>query len=340
MVKVRGNSFQADFRFKGSRYRKSFPTALEASTWETWAKDQLSKGLPLEDATPAQGLTMKGLLEATTQRYWKGAKAEHSSVACAEEVVELLGETRHPGTVTTAVIDELVGKLSKKGNGPATINRKLSALSKMLTHAATRGMIQSKPHIEKKKETTGRVRWYSHEEEKYILDWFNELDDHIYRDLLSFLADTGARLGEALRLEARDCSDVYVAFHETKGGKPRSVPITQRVRDILARIRPASPTGLVFGSVVLGNLYYHWDRMKKSSPFADDPQAVIHTFRHTCASRLVQGGTPIQVVQQWLGHTTLTMTLRYAYLAPANLLSAVNALEPKTPGFRLDTGTG
>jgi hypothetical protein len=37
------------------------------------------------------------------------------------------------------------------------------------------------------------------------------------------------------------------------------------------------------------------------------------------------------VVQQWLGHKTLKMTLRYAHLAPVNLLSAVKVLEVTTP---------
>jgi integrase len=34
-------------------------------------------------------------------------------------------------------------------------------------------------------------------------------------------------------------------------------------------------------------------------------------------------GVPITVIQQWLGHKTLTIRMRYAHLAPANLLAAV-----------------
>jgi hypothetical protein len=53
----------------------------------------------------------------------------------------------------------------------------------------------------------------------------------------------------------------------------------------------------------------------------------VEPQRHTCASRLVQAGTPIQVFQQWLGHKSLTITLRYAHVAPANLLAGVKHLE-------------
>ncbi len=42
---------------------------------------------------------------------------------------------------------------------------------------------------------------------------------------------------------------------------------------------------------------------------------------HTCASRLVQRGVPLKVVQEWMGHKAINMTMRYAHLAPANLLA-------------------
>jgi hypothetical protein len=41
-----------------------------------------------------------------------------------------------------------------------------------------------------------------------------------------------------------------------------------------------------------------------------DDQVVPHILRHTCASRLVQGGIDIRRVQMWLGHQTLQMTMR------------------------------
>ena len=52
-----------------------------------------------------------------------------------------------------------------------------------------------------------------------------------------------------------------------------------------------------------------------------------HVLRHTCASRLVQGGIDIRRVQTWLGHQTLQMTMRYAHLASQDLDSCVPVLE-------------
>ncbi len=68
--------------------------------------------------------------------------------------------------------------------------------------------------------------------------------------------------------------------------------------------------------------------MKCVMELEHDDQFIPHCLRHTCASRLVQRGVPILVVQQWLGHKTIQMTMRYAHLCPTNLEEAVKVLEP------------
>jgi integrase len=42
-----------------------------------------------------------------------------------------------------------------------------------------------------------------------------------------------------------------------------------------------------------------------------------HDLRHTFASRLVMKGVPIRAVQEYMGHRTIQMTMRYAHLAPS-----------------------
>lgn len=59
-----------------------------------------------------------------------------------------------------------------------------------------------------------------------------------------------------------------------------------------------------------------------------DPRqkVVFHTLRHTFASWLVQKGTPLYTVAELMGHKSLTMTSRYAHLAPENMRNAVNKI--------------
>lgn len=70
-----------------------------------------------------------------------------------------------------------------------------------------------------------------------------------------------------------------------------------------------------------------WRRAATHQGLVDDPQFVPYATRHTFASRLVQRGITLQVVQQLLGHTTLAMSMRYAHLADVSFTNAVSVLE-------------
>ena len=58
----------------------------------------------------------------------------------------------------------------------------------------------------------------------------------------------------------------------------------------------------------------------------------LHTLRHTFISRLVQAGRPLPEVAALAGHRAITMTMRYAHLAPSHLRAGIQALEQRGPG--------
>ena len=73
-----------------------------------------------------------------------------------------------------------------------------------------------------------------------------------------------------------------------------------------------------------------FDQVKAMMGLEDDKQFVLHTMRHTYASRLVQRGVPLYTVGQLMGHTNPRMTQRYAHFAPEQLLNAVDVLNSTT----------
>jgi site-specific recombinase XerD len=271
---------------------------------------------------------MDSLLESTYARFWKDTKIGEEANRLSEHAVNHFGSTKDPREITSSSIDAWVATLQKAGNQSPTINRKLSALGKMLRYAMSRGIIDKVPHMERYRESKGRIRWYTIPEERKILAGFT---DERVRDFFVFLFDTGCRLSEGLGVQVRDVSTVAVTFEDTKNHKRRTVPLTSRLRGIVgARKESLGPDVAVdasFWGVSEDHVRNQWALARTHAGLEKDKQAVIHTCRHTFASRLVQEGVSLQVVQTLLGHATLTMTLRYAHLAPSNVEQAIGVLD-------------
>ena len=330
MIRKRGNAWQVDFRHGDERVRKGgFNAEHEAIQWEGEAKRKLSLGLPIEEVAQAAAdqWTIEKLVTTVEQRFWSGTSNGAEAVRLAHKAAEFFGPTNHPRVISSARVDDYVVSLKKAGNSPATVNRKLAAVSKLLTYAKSRGILEQAPEIERETESEGRVRWYTKTEEQAILA---ALPDRS-RPFVVFLLDTGGRLGEALAVQLREVANGAVSFCRTKNGRVRSVPMTGRLRTLVDPIvhkrGEQDPTGRLWEGLAEDLVRDDWQAARIKCGLEKDPHAVLHTCRHTCASRLVQAGVPIQVVKEWLGHRNIAVTLRYAHLSPTNISQALQALE-------------
>lgn len=115
-----------------------------------------------------------------------------------------------------------------------------------------------------------------------------------------------------------------------KGSRDRTTPLTARVLALLDRRRakaPKSSTG-PFDKLTPRRAQHIFTFGKQRTSLASVEDAVIHSFRHTCATRLLELTGDIKLVQDWLGHTNLQTTSSiYAKVMTGSKLRGAAALE-------------
>jgi integrase len=129
-----------------------------------------------------------------------------------------------------------------------------------------------------------------------------------------------------------DLKHNFVLLDQTKNGDRREIPINGTVRDALTGLMRRLDSPHVFVDAE-GKRYKD---LKRSFHTACRRAGIkdfrFHDLRHTFASHLVMAGIDITTVKDLLGHKTLTMTLRYAHLAPSHRVKAVDILDQTLTG--------
>jgi integrase len=151
------------------------------------------------------------------------------------------------------------------------------------------------------------------------------------RPMVLLTVNTGLRRGEVLQLKWSDVDllqrKVIIRGDNAKSGKTRHVPLNDEAVATLQRWQPsAKATGWVFPARDGGRLTSiktSWKRVLKNAAIADFRW---HDLRHHFASRLVMKGVDLNTVRELLGHSDLSMTLRYAHLSPEHKADAVARL--------------
>jgi integrase len=159
------------------------------------------------------------------------------------------------------------------------------------------------------------------------------------RAILLFAVRTGARAGEQLVLEWGDIDkhSRLVVFRRsstrgqvgpTKSGRERKVPLTDRLSKALRSIEHLKGK-LVFCRMD-GKPFTLWqlhERLEGACRRAGLREIRWHDLRHSFASHLVMANVPLRQVQEWMGHSTITMTMRYSHLVPGSGAEFIHTLE-------------
>jgi integrase/recombinase XerD len=235
--------------------------------------------------------------------------------------------------VILAYLDHLE---QSRGNGVHTRNARLTAIRSFFHHVAAGdpaliGVAQRVLAIPIKKSDVPIPRYLSRLELDALIDSPNPCTPQGSRDrtLLLFLARTGARISEALGVDAFDLSLDGARSQVMLRGKGRKQRVVPLAKDVAAAIQSLLKERRIgrhdHAPVFVGT---HGQRLtrfgaihvvrravataSKRMPSLNRKAISPHVFRHSLAMILLQSGADLLTIQAWLGHAQVATTHRYA----------------------------
>ncbi len=251
-------------------------------------------------------------------------------------------------TITKENLLLCIGQLSKQKKSSATINRFIAAVRTMFAYAKKYNYLTANPAIELKTVklpkkmpnfmTQDEVQKICNEPEKNELLW--EKRDHA---IFTMLYSSGCRISEITNLKLEDFSNNWhEAIVTGKGNKQRRVFFAEESRKalseyledrkrVLAENKILEPTNQLFINlrgqpITVGGLRYIITRY--SGVEGTNRHVNPHAFRHTFATTLLSNGADVRMVQEMLGHSSISTTQRYTHITTEKLIEIYNKAHP------------
>ena len=324
----RGGVYWFEFVFKGKRYQQStkLGNQNDARTAEAAYRIKLAKGeFGIEAPAPVPTLReFSG--EFMKQIRMDCASKPRTITFYAEKLRRLLNHPKLADSALDDIDEDLIEAYKrtrstslsrrKKSMSPASINRELATLRRLLRMACAWKRITSAPKIKMLRGETAREFVLSRDDEPRYLD---ALPAEM-RPFSTFLIDTGLRVGEALKMEwpqvnlREQPGYLTVRAGQAKSSKRRTVPLTLRARKVLEGI--AGRKGIVFRNSEGEPLYHTWldqqqAKLRKLLGFPKD--FVLHSLRHTFGTRLGETSADAFTIMKLMGHSNVTVSQKYVH---------------------------
>lgn len=245
--------------------------------------------------------------------------------------------TKRLDTITTRDVEAYVAKKLQSGLKPKTVNNQIAVLSRMFRIAKKWEIVEKIPEVTFLKVQLPEFDFLDFMESERLITG----TDPEWETMIVLACRTGLRIGELRALRWQDVDlvagklTVRQAVWKTeiglpKGGRSREIPLSDDAKTVLLSHRHLR-SKLVFcnadGSMLTKEQlkWPLWRACKK----AGLREIGWHVLRHTFASQLVMMGVPLKVVQEYLGHADIQMTMRYAHLSPDVKRDAVKVLDSR-----------
>ncbi len=248
---------------------------------------------------------------------------------------------KHPNCTLSQLgqreLKTFIANLKATGLSPRSIARKISAVKQFYGYLLRENRVKENPaaliSVRVKKKTL--PHYLSVDEMVKLLEAARGESEEEIRDraILEMWYATGARITELLSIQTSHLDwDSKLVLLRGKGNRERLVPCTESaiewvrkyydIRHQWIRRHFGEDEGALF-LTRLGKPFSRqglWKLLKKYALEAHLSKKIWpHLIRHTFATHLIQNGADLRVVQELLGHRSITTTEIYTHLSPENL---------------------
>ncbi len=233
--------------------------------------------------------------------------------------------------VTSKNITDFFAKQRKEGLTSTSVSRYASSVRGFFSYLKQQDYIKNNPtsNLPSTKLSRNLPSVLSFNEIEKILDKPNTKNNLGLRDkaILEVLYSSGLRVSEAINLKI---SDLFLEDEVIrvigKGSKQRIIPIGSSARkwikEYLIKVRPLLQKRMKSENLVFLNSKGSrlsrmaiWKIVKKYCNEAGiDKEVHPHTFRHSFATHLLEGGADLRAVQEMLGHSDISTTQIYTHI--------------------------
>jgi len=236
-------------------------------------------------------------------------------------------------------------KSSLNDRAPKTVNNVLSVLNTLLRQGVEWDVLPEMPCRIRLLKVPGReMSFHDFKEFERLVEAARTIDSNTHLAVL-LGGEAGLRCGEIMALEwddidlKRQPAHVVVQRSEwkghvtvPKGGRPRRIPLTDRLGTALRshkhlrgpRVVCRADGSSLSQTVVRG-------LVRKAARKAGLSSTGVHILRHTFCSHLAMRGAAVRAIQKLAGHKDLSTTQVYMHLSPAALEDAIRLLDGDTP---------
>lgn len=287
----------------------------------------------------------RGLSANSVESYLRDLKKFESLLSDSNLSFEKLNEND---------ISAIVGLLTKSGLAQSSINRFLSSLKGFYKYAATEYSVAN-PMVDISQFKVARKlpKALSISEVSSLIDSTNNPANPVSlrdRAIVEILYGTGARVAELVGIDINDISkdsldgeEITILKLRGKGSKERLVPLgkfaNEAIENYLVRLRPAL---LAKSSQNERALFLNsrgtrltrqsaWSTVLKAAKATGlEGRVSPHVFRHSYATHLLDGGADIRVVQELLGHASVTTTQIYTLVTIDKVRESYSLAHPRS----------